>query len=162
MRYARDLFATLLIAAIVLAVASPSAAAPEGQLTWAVHVSLAPTWFDPAETSGIITPFLFLYALHDAMVKPIKALLNEMSVDSPKTHDPAPVFARAVRMRGIGVDVGVLDSLTVLSQELATIRGPVFYQETVLTDAQARDWVRRVERALQFGEDSLRRLRKAP
>lgn len=47
------------------------AAAPDGQLTWAVHVSLAPTWFDPAETPGIITPFLLLYALHDAMVKPM-------------------------------------------------------------------------------------------
>jgi peptide/nickel transport system substrate-binding protein len=44
---------------------------PEGQLTWAVHVSLAPTWFDPAETPGIITPFMLLYALHDAMVKPM-------------------------------------------------------------------------------------------
>ena len=49
--------------------ASPAAAAPEGQMTWAVHVSLAPTWFDPAETSGIITPFMVLYALHDALVK---------------------------------------------------------------------------------------------
>ena len=39
-------------------------------MTWAVHVSLAPTWFDPAETSGIITPFMVLYALHDAMVRP--------------------------------------------------------------------------------------------
>jgi peptide/nickel transport system substrate-binding protein len=47
------------------------AAAPEGQMTWGVHVSLAPTWFDPAETSGIITPFMILYALHDAMVKPM-------------------------------------------------------------------------------------------
>ena len=45
------------------------AAAPEGQLTWGVHVSLAPTWFDPAETQGIITPYMVLYALHDAMVK---------------------------------------------------------------------------------------------
>jgi peptide/nickel transport system substrate-binding protein len=26
------------------------AAAPQGQLTLALHVSLAPTWFDPAET----------------------------------------------------------------------------------------------------------------
>jgi len=43
----------------------------QGQLTWAVHVSLAPTWFDPAETPGMITPFLLLYALHDAMVKPM-------------------------------------------------------------------------------------------
>ena len=45
--------------------------APEGQLTWGMHVSLAPTWFDPAETQGIITPFMVLYALHDAMVKPM-------------------------------------------------------------------------------------------
>jgi hypothetical protein len=48
-----------------------------------------------------------------------------------------------------------------LSKELAKIRGPAFYQETVVTDAQARDWVQRVDRALQFGEDLLRRLRKA-
>ena len=51
--------------------ASPFAAAPQGQLTWAIHVSLAPTWFDPAETQGIITPYMVLYALHDAMVKPM-------------------------------------------------------------------------------------------
>jgi peptide/nickel transport system substrate-binding protein len=44
---------------------------PAGQMTWAVHVSIAPTWFDPAETSGVITPFLFLYAMHDALVKPM-------------------------------------------------------------------------------------------
>ena len=84
-----------------------------------------------------------------------------MSVDYPKTHDPVPVFAQAIRARGIGVDEAVLDSLMALSQELAKIRGPAFYQETVVTDAQARDWVQRVERALQFEEDLLRRLRKA-
>jgi peptide/nickel transport system substrate-binding protein len=49
----------------------PARAAPEGQLTWAVHVSLAPTWFDPAETSGIITPYMVLYAVHDGLVKPM-------------------------------------------------------------------------------------------
>jgi peptide/nickel transport system substrate-binding protein len=51
--------------------AAPSAAAPEGQMTWAVHVSLAPSWFDPAETQGVIVPFMVLYALHDALVKPM-------------------------------------------------------------------------------------------
>src|SRR5690349_11707639 len=45
--------------------------APKGQLTWGVHISLAPTWFDPAETPGLITPFMVLYALHDAVVKPM-------------------------------------------------------------------------------------------
>ena len=47
------------------------AAAPQGQLTWGIHVSLAPTWFDPADTQALITPFMVLYALHDAMVKPM-------------------------------------------------------------------------------------------
>jgi hypothetical protein len=38
-------------------------------MTWAVHVTLAPRWFDPAETESAITPFMVLYPLHDAMVK---------------------------------------------------------------------------------------------
>jgi len=48
-----------------------SAAGPEGQLTWAVHVSLAPAWFDPADTPSLITPFMILPALHDALIKPM-------------------------------------------------------------------------------------------
>ena len=47
------------------------AGAPEGQVTWGIHFSLAPTWFDPAETPGIITPFKVMYALHDALIKPM-------------------------------------------------------------------------------------------
>jgi peptide/nickel transport system substrate-binding protein len=47
------------------------AASPSGQLTVGVHISLAPTWLDPAETAGIITPFMVLYALHDAIAKPM-------------------------------------------------------------------------------------------
>jgi peptide/nickel transport system substrate-binding protein len=44
---------------------------PSGQMTWAIHINIAPTWFDPAETPGIITPFMFLYAMHDALLKPM-------------------------------------------------------------------------------------------
>ena len=44
---------------------------PEGTLTWGLHFTLAPTYFDPAEVAGIATPFKFLYALHDALVKPM-------------------------------------------------------------------------------------------
>src|SRR5690348_4034588 len=51
--------------------AATAAGPPLGQLTWGIHVSLAPTWFDPAETPGLITPFMVLYALQDAMVKPM-------------------------------------------------------------------------------------------
>ena len=56
---------------LATAAAGLAAAAPAGQLTWGVHISLAPTWFDPAETPRIITPFMIMYALHDAMVKPM-------------------------------------------------------------------------------------------
>jgi peptide/nickel transport system substrate-binding protein len=60
-----------LLALALLWPAAHAAAAPEGQMTWAIHVSLAPTWFEPAETPAIITPFMVLYALHDALVKPM-------------------------------------------------------------------------------------------
>jgi peptide/nickel transport system substrate-binding protein len=63
----RRLAALALLA--LLTAAAPAAAAPEGQMTWGVHISLAPTWFDPAETQGIITPFMVMYAIHDAMAK---------------------------------------------------------------------------------------------
>src|SRR5213594_280881 len=59
------------LALTALLVAAPAAAAPDGDVTWAVHISLAPTWFDPAETPSVITPFMMLYALHDAVVKPM-------------------------------------------------------------------------------------------
>ena len=65
----RALVVVLLLLGLLIPASAP--AAPEGQLTWAVHVSIAPTWFDPAETPGIITPYMFLYALHDAMLKPM-------------------------------------------------------------------------------------------
>src|SRR5437867_9856365 len=68
-------FLALLIAMLVSgpAIASGQARleAPAGQLIWAVHISLAPTYFDPADVHGIITPFMVLYALHDALVKPM-------------------------------------------------------------------------------------------
>ena len=65
-------FATCLVAlAMVSALAAPAAAAPEGQMSFAFHVTLAPRWLDPAETESAISPFVILYALHDAMVKPM-------------------------------------------------------------------------------------------
>ena len=44
-------------------------ARPPDQLTVAFDVSITPSFLEPAETPGI-TPFVFLYALHDALVKP--------------------------------------------------------------------------------------------
>jgi len=67
-------FAAVPAALLALAVvASPVAAAPEGTMTWGLHVTLAAKWLDPAETEAFINPFMVLYAIHDALVKPMPA-----------------------------------------------------------------------------------------
>ena len=43
----------------------------KGQMVIAVDFSIAPTWFDPGETPAMGTPYIFLYALHDALIKPL-------------------------------------------------------------------------------------------
>ena len=71
--------AVLAAALVVLACVSPAPAAPESTMTIGVHVTLVSRWLDPAETEGLITPFMVLYALHDALVKPMPAGLNTPS-----------------------------------------------------------------------------------
>ena len=64
----------VLVAVVGVGLATGRSAAqgpPEGQLTVAFDASIAPTFLDPAETPGIGTPFVFLYALHDALIKPM-------------------------------------------------------------------------------------------
>src|SRR5947208_8267285 len=124
----RDLLAVTALGAVAGAPAIASAAGPQGQLTWGVHVSLSPVWFDPAETSGLITPFMVLYALQDAMVKPMPGNVLTPSLaeswsasedgltydfvlrNGPKFHNGDPVTAEDVkfsfgRYRGVPRDV---------------------------------------------------------
>src|ERR1700757_3491486 len=51
--------------------AAAAQARPQGEMRWALYVTLSPAWFDPAEVVGVLTPFWVLYALHDALVKPM-------------------------------------------------------------------------------------------
>ena len=104
MRHVRGLFASCFVFATLTAGASPSAAAPDapaGQMTWAVQISLAPTWFDPAETSGIITPFMVLYALHDALVKPMPAGPNTPSLAESWSQSKDGLTYEFVIRRGV-------------------------------------------------------------
>jgi len=81
MRLSTSRFVLVLLALlVVVGMAGPAAAAPEGTMTWGVHITLASRWLDPAETEGIITPFMVLYALHDALVKPMPAGINTPSL----------------------------------------------------------------------------------
>src|SRR5438067_5354842 len=95
---------SLAVAAVLLLmvfVASPAVAAPEGQLTWAFHVSMAPAWFDPAETTGIITPFKFLYAIHDALVKSMPGNALAPSLAESWTVSPDNITYEFVLRRGV-------------------------------------------------------------
>jgi peptide/nickel transport system substrate-binding protein len=69
MRHVRGLPASLLVMTLTFATAS-DAGASEGQMTWGLHFSLTPTWFDPAEMSATVASYNSLYALHDAMIRP--------------------------------------------------------------------------------------------
>src|SRR5947199_267548 len=116
---------SVLVLSLLLASPGQLRAASEGTMTWGVHASLAARWLDPAETEGTIIPFMMLYALHDALLKPMPAGLNTpslaeswtMSKDgltyefvlrkSSKFHNGDPVTAEDVkfsfeRYRGAG------------------------------------------------------------
>src|SRR6266571_6118733 len=70
MRRVRGFSVSLLVSMMSLWTAAAGAAGPEGQMTWAVHTTLVPSWFDPAENIQD-TPFMVLSATHDALVKPM-------------------------------------------------------------------------------------------
>src|SRR5438876_413203 len=59
---------------------APAQARPEGGMRWALYVTLSPVWFDPGEVVGQLTPFWVLYAMHDALVKPMPGNLMTASL----------------------------------------------------------------------------------
>src|SRR5262249_59690121 len=63
--------AVTVLVLLPLSAMSPARVAPEGTLTFAMHFSPVPRWLDPAEGESTITPYLLLYALHDALLKPM-------------------------------------------------------------------------------------------
>ncbi len=85
---------TLALLAVLAALIAPTIlcaapqAKPEGEMVLAWHVTIAPAWFDPAETPSQITPYGILHALHDALVRPLPGekmgnALAESSTESP-------------------------------------------------------------------------------
>jgi peptide/nickel transport system substrate-binding protein len=91
----------LLLVALTLGAAGPASAAPEGTMIWGVHITLASRWLDPAETEGIITPFMVLYGLHDALVKPMPAGLNTPSLAESWTESKDGLTYEFVLRKGV-------------------------------------------------------------
>jgi peptide/nickel transport system substrate-binding protein len=61
----------LLVLATLLGPGAAGAVPPDGTMALGLHVTLVSRWLDPGETEALITPFMVLYALHDALVKPM-------------------------------------------------------------------------------------------
>jgi peptide/nickel transport system substrate-binding protein len=85
--------AVALIGALLLPtdrLAGPAAAQgkPEGEVKFAMYVTLAPAWYDPASVLGFITPFWIMYAIHDALVKPMPGNLMTPSLAESWTASP--------------------------------------------------------------------------
>ena len=84
-------FAMLVCLAISVGDAGSAAAQakPEGEMRFAVYVTIAPAWLDPGETGpGNLTPFWMMYALHDALVKPMPGNLMAPSLAESWTESP--------------------------------------------------------------------------
>jgi peptide/nickel transport system substrate-binding protein len=72
--HARAAIAALLLTTALGVARAPDAAAqaaPAGEVVVAWHVTIAPSWFDPSTAPPQITPFGMLYAIHDALVRPL-------------------------------------------------------------------------------------------
>ena len=63
-------------------------AKPDGEMRWALYITISPNWFDPGEVVGQHTPFWVLYALHDALVKPMPGNLATPSLAESWTLSP--------------------------------------------------------------------------
>ena len=66
--------------AALLPFAPTAASAADGEMRWGLHVTLAARWLDPAETEAFNTPYMVMYAVHDALVKPMAAGMTSPSL----------------------------------------------------------------------------------
>src|SRR5437773_466073 len=61
---------------------------PTGAAVMAWHVTIAPSWFDPSTAPPQITPFGMLYAIHDALVRPLPGQKMGPSLAESWTESP--------------------------------------------------------------------------
>ena len=107
----RHVMRVLLGAALVVALVPVVGLAAEGELRYGLHVTVPAKWLDPGETEAFSTPYMVLYAVHDALVKPMPAGMTTPSLaeswneskdhltytfplrKNAKFHDGSPVTA---------------------------------------------------------------------
>src|SRR5215510_15663236 len=117
----RSLFSVALVLLLGAVLLTPLIARAQGgtpapgEMRYGLHVTLAARWLDPAETEAFSTPFMVLYAVHDALVKPMPGGMQTPSLAeswqeardhlsytftlrrNAKFHDGSPVTAEDVK-----------------------------------------------------------------
>jgi len=79
---------------------------PDGEMRWALYVTRSPLWLDPGEVLGLITPFWVLYAIHDAVVKPMPGNLSMPSLAESWTLSPDQLVYEFKLRQGVGFHNG--------------------------------------------------------
>jgi peptide/nickel transport system substrate-binding protein len=74
---------------------------PTGEMVMAWHVTIAPAWFDPSTAPPQITPFGMLYALHDALVRPMPGTKMGNSLAEAWTESPDGLTYEFTLRRGL-------------------------------------------------------------
>src|SRR5438093_12042846 len=83
---------------LLLAWSGSAEAAREGTVTWGVHASLVARWLDPAEAEGTLIAYMMLYAVHDALLKPMPTGLQTPSLaDSRPMLEDGRAYERVLR-----------------------------------------------------------------
>src|SRR5262245_25265407 len=95
------LLVVLAAVAVLLGGAETGRTEPRGDLTYAMHVTLAPAWLDPADNTGIATPFMVQEAVHDALVKPMPQGLMTPSLAESWTESPDGLTHEFVLRKGV-------------------------------------------------------------
>src|SRR5438034_7405759 len=78
-----------------------TAQTPAGEAVMAWHVTIAPTWFDPSTAPPQITPFGLLYAIHDALVRPLPGHKMAPSLAESWTESPDGLVYEFKLRRGL-------------------------------------------------------------
>src|SRR5262245_28358787 len=88
MQYHNRIALLLIVMGLVVGFQQGAQAQAPEKMVFALHVTISPSWFDPAETPAQITPFGILYALHDAVVRPLPGERMAPALASSWTESP--------------------------------------------------------------------------
>lgn len=92
----------------------------------------------------------------------MKGILKMMGIEYPKVHNPAPLFVKLVREKGIELEKDMVEKVLITSEILAKERAPSFYSEKVYSKGDADkakkgakeilEWINKIKNDIQPGK----------